>query len=117
MDGGIYTKGQTVTDSFLASGDCGAGYYLIWTSTRSRTTVTMSLLRTCQQAIPKHGAAIPLASYFKVHYSTSNPPVQEKDSTQITTPVEREVMVADVISGAPGEQNFQNGSVETNCQF
>lgn len=68
----------------------------------------MSLLRACQQAFPKHVVTKPLASFSYSTTTTSNPPIQtrdlrEKDTTQITTPLEREVMVADVISGAPGE--------------
>lgn len=89
--------------------------------TRSYST-TMSLLRACQQVFPKHGSAIPLASLSRVNYSTSSHPIQsrdlqEKDTTQITTPGEREVMVADVISGAPGDSHPCGPAITTNSDF
>ena len=68
----------------------------------------MSLLRVCQQALPKHAMRSPITAYARANSTASILPVptrdlQEKQSTEITTPPEREVMVADVISGAPGE--------------
>lgn len=61
----------------------------------------MSLLRACTQALPKHSASRPVAVYSRANSTTPIP--REKESTQIMTPPEREVMVADAINGAPGE--------------
>lgn len=68
----------------------------------------MSLFRACQEALPRHAIQKPMMAYTRANSTTSTPPVQardtqEKESTQIITPPEREVMVADAISGAPGE--------------
>ena len=72
-------------------------------------TRTMSLLRTCQQ--PRHAISRSITAYSRVNSTAATPPVQtrdtqEKQSTEITTPPEREVMVADAISGAPGESHL-----------
>lgn len=71
----------------------------------------MSLIRACKQALPKHVVSRPIAVYSRANSTTPHPPVQtrdqqEKESTQITTPPERDVMVADAISGAPGRFNI-----------
>lgn len=73
----------------------------------SGVLTTMSLLRVCQQALPKHAIPRPITAYTRANSTAPIPPVQtrdlqEKQSTEITTPPEREVMVADAISGAPG---------------
>jgi len=49
-----------------------------------------------------------MRAYSRENSTTANAPIQtreplEKQSTEIATPPEREVMVADVISGAPAE--------------
>lgn len=68
----------------------------------------MSLIRACQKVLPKHAVSRQIAAYSRSNSTTPHPPVQtrdlaEKETTQITTPPEREVMVADAISGAPGQ--------------
>jgi len=76
----------------------------------------MSLLRVCQQALPKHAIPRPITAYTRANSTAPTPPVQtgdlqEKQSTEITTPPEREVIVADAISGAPGESFVVHGEM------
>jgi len=71
-------------------------------------SATMSFLRAYQQALPRHAIARPIAVCSRANSTVPIPPVQtrdpqEKQSTEITTPPEREVMIADAISGAPAE--------------
>ncbi|KZP31509.1 Ndufs4, NADH dehydrogenase Fe-S protein 4 [Athelia psychrophila] len=64
----------------------------------------MSLLR---QALPRHALQRPIIACTRANSTLQTPPVQtrsaDEESTQITNPPEREVMVADAISGAPSE--------------
>lgn len=71
----------------------------------------MSIIRACQQALPRHAIARHIAVYSRANSTAPIPPVQTKDSeekqsTEITAPSEREVMIADAISGAPGKTHF-----------
>jgi hypothetical protein len=64
----------------------------------------MSLLRVSQRSLPRTAlrsvAARSLATDSNAKTSLE---VSDKQSSEITAPPQREVMVADVISGAPGE--------------
>ncbi|EGN98238.1 Ndufs4, NADH dehydrogenase Fe-S protein 4 [Serpula lacrymans var. lacrymans S7.3] len=69
----------------------------------------MSLLRACQQGLSKHALNRPLALHSRgLASDTPAQPVQtrdqsEKESTQISEPINTDVLTADVISGAPAE--------------
>jgi hypothetical protein len=70
----------------------------------------MSFILAYQQALPKHAIARSITAYSRANSTTPVPPVQirdseEKQSTEIMTPPEREVMIADAISGAPGKNH------------
>ncbi|KAK7681560.1 hypothetical protein QCA50_015292 [Cerrena zonata] len=64
----------------------------------------MSLLRTCGQSLPRQGLARSLAASSRMMSTETKAPVTtDKSSSEVVPQPTREVITADVISGAPVE--------------
>ena len=69
-------------------------------------TFIMSLLRACQQAVSKHAVGRTVLTSARAYSTTADatiPQTTEKQDTEVAEAPHRDVVTADIVSGAPSE--------------